>query len=80
MKENLSLMQIIKLPFCINRKELKHPLALNVISFVLTLCFLVLLFYMLNVLSKGYSLFILILLLYVAIDIAFYLFYKFDHK
>jgi nitric oxide reductase large subunit len=80
MKKDLSMGQIVILPFCINRKELKHPLALNLIVFVLTVCFLVAFYYMISVFSKVYSLFILIVLFYILLDIAFYLFYKCDQK
>lgn len=80
MSHKLSIGQIIKLPLCINRKELKHPFALNVMTFVLVLCFSVALYYMIPVMHKFYSIIILLLLFYIAQVIAFYLFYKYDHK
>ncbi len=39
MRKQLSTLEVIRLPFCISKKELKHPFALNVISFVLVVGF-----------------------------------------
>lgn len=80
MRKQLSTLEVIRLPFCISKKELKHPFALNVISFVLVMGFLVALYYMIPVLSKVYSLLILSLLLYLVMVFTFYLFYEHDHK
>lgn len=80
MRKNLSLKQVVLLPFCLKSNQLKHPLSLNIISFVLVLCFLLAFYYLIPAYHKLFSLIILLPIFYMIEVIVSYLFYKFDFK
>lgn len=63
-----------------NKKELKHPLFLNVISCVLTIAFLIAFYDLIPIMHKVKALFILVPLFYILLVATFALFYKYDHK